>query len=155
MGAEVDKVRTTMKKNRAHATRMLAKKTAALYSAIAKSEKAQMKVNGDLAKQTRDARLDIADGLRKAKNDFAKRMANLHGNIVKNDKKFEKKLNKLTGIVRKNAMKNAKGRHDLAVLMASNKKVHKGEVRMMKAEQMLKNMNKKPKASLNMRITSK
>merc|ERR1711881_663712 len=93
--AELDKVRTTMKKNRAHATRMLAKKTAALYSAIAKSEKAQMKVNGDLAKQTRDARLDIADGLRKAKNDFAKRMANLHGNIVKNDKKFEKKLNGL------------------------------------------------------------
>merc|ERR1711881_64928 len=164
MGAEVDKVRTTMKKNRAHATRMLAKKTAALYSAIAKSEKAQMKVNGDLAKQTRDARLDIADGLRKAKNDFAKRMANLHGNIVKNDKKFEKKLDKLTGIVRKNAMKNAKGRHDLAVLMASNKKmlkaevqgaVHKGQVRMMKAEMMLKNMNKKTKASLNMRITSK
>merc|ERR1719482_1191422 len=162
--AELDKVRTTMKKNRAHATRMLAKKTAALYSAIAKSEKAQMKVNGDLAKQTRDARLDIADGLRKAKNDFAKRMANLHGNIVKNDKKFEKKLDKLTGIVRQNAMKNAKGRHDLAVLMASNKKmlkaevqgaVHKGQVRMMKAEQMLKNMNKKTKASLNMRITSK
>merc|ERR1711881_231143 len=162
--AELDKVRTTMKKNRAHATRMLAKKTAALYSAIAKSEKAQMKVNGDLAKQTRDARLDIADGLRKAKNDFAKRMANLHGNIVKNDKKFEKKLDKLTGIVRKNAMKNAKGRHDLAVLMASNKKmlkaevqgaVHKGQVRMMKAEMMLKNMNKKTKASLNMRITSK
>merc|ERR1711959_444260 len=158
--AELDKVRTTMKKNRAHATRMLAKKTAALYSAIAKSEKAQMKVNGDLAKQTRDARLDIADGLRKAKNDFAKRMANLHGNIVKNDKKLEK----LTGIVRKNAMKNAKGRHDLAVLMASNKKmlkaevqgaVHKGQVRMMKAEMMLKNMNKKTKASLNMRITSK
>merc|ERR1711881_761332 len=162
--SELDKVRTTMKKNRAHATRMLAKKTAALYSAISKSEKQQMKVNGDLAKQTRDARLDIADGLRKAKNDFAKRMANLHGNIVKNDKKFEKKLDKLTGIVRKNAMKNAKGRHDLAVLMASNKKmlqaevqgaVHKGQVRMMKAEMMLKNMNKKTKASLNMRITSK
>merc|ERR1711871_1035159 len=162
--AAMDKVRTTMKKNRAHATRMLAKKTAALYSAIAKSERAQMKVNGNLAKQTRDARLDIADGLRKAKNDFAKRMANLHSNIIKNDKKFEKKLDKLTGIVRKNAMKNAKGRHDLAVLMASNKKmlqaevqsaVHKGEQRMMKAENMLKDMNKKTKASLNMRITSK
>merc|ERR1711871_657292 len=162
--AAMDKVRTTMKKNRAHATRMLAKKTAALYSAISKSERAQMKGNGNLAKQTRDARLDIADGLRKAKNDFAKRMANLHSNIIKNDKKFEKKLDKLTGIVRKNAMKNAKGRHDLAVLMASNKKmlqaevqsaVHKGEQRMMKAENMLKDMNKKTKASLNMRITSK
>merc|ERR1712054_354894 len=43
--AELDKIRATMKKNRAHASRMLAKKTAALYSAIAKSERAQMKVN--------------------------------------------------------------------------------------------------------------
>merc|ERR1719161_1837229 len=33
--------------------------------------------------------------------------------------------------------------------------VHKGEQRMMKAENMLKDMNKKTKASLNMRITSK
>merc|ERR1711881_692278 len=162
--SELDKVRTTMKKNRAHATRMLAKKTAALYSAISKSEKQQMAVNGRLAKLTRDARLDTADALRGAKREFAKRMANLHSNIIRNDKKFEKKLDKLTGIVRKNAMKNAKGRHDLAVLMASNKKmlqaevqgaVHKGQVRMMKAEMMLKNMNKKTKASLNMRITSK
>merc|ERR1711881_468148 len=32
--------------------------------------------------------------------------------------------------------------------------VHKGEVRMMKAEMKLKDMNKKTKASLNMRITS-
>merc|ERR1719446_1578672 len=101
---------------------MLAKKTAALYSAIAKSERAQMKVNGNLAKQTRDARLDIADGLRKAKNDFAKRMGNLHSNIIKNDKKFEKML--------KAEVQGA---------------VHKGEQRMMKAENMLKDMNKKTK----------
>merc|ERR1711871_1491542 len=162
--AELDKVRTTMKKNRAHATRMLAKKTAALYSAIAKSERAQMKVNGNLAKQTRDARLDIADGLRKAKNDFAKRMANLHSNIIRNDKKFEKKLDRLTGIVRKNAVKSAKGRADLRDIMKANNKflkaevagaVHKGEMRMMKAEARIKAMNKKTKASLNMKITAR
>merc|ERR1711975_108339 len=160
---ELDKVRSTMKKNRAHATHMLAKETGKLYAAIAKSEKAQMKINGKLATQTRNARLDIADELRAAKADFSKRMAALHSNIVRNDKKFEGKMDKLAGIVRANAVKNAQGRAQLAAIMKANKMelkaavqetVHKGEVRMMKAEMKLKDMNKKTKASLNMRITS-
>merc|ERR1711959_453687 len=162
--AELDKIRATMKKNRAHASRMLAKKTAALYSAIAKSEKAQMKENGRLAKLTRDARLDIADNLRKAKADFAKRMASLHTTVIKNDKKFEKKMDKLTGIVRANAVKNAKGRANIAALQKANydelkaavqQAVHKGETEMMQVENKLKTMNKKTKQSLNMRITAK
>merc|ERR1711970_982505 len=160
---ELDKVRATMKKNRAHASHMLAKETGKLYAAIAKSEKAQMKINGKLAAQTRNARLDIADELRAAKTDFSKRMAALHGNIVRNDKKFEGKMDKLAGVVRANAVKNAQGRSQLSAIMKANKMelkaavqgaVHKGEVRMMKAEQKLKDMNKKTKSSLNMRITS-
>merc|ERR1719191_108427 len=160
---ELDKVRSTMKKNRAHASHMLAKETGKLYAAIAKGEKAQMKINGKLAAQTRNARLDIADELRSAKDDFSKRMAALHSNIVRNDKKFEGKMDKLAGIVRANAVKNARGRSQLAAIMKANKMelkaavqgaVHKGEVRMMKAEQKLKDMNKKTKSSLNMRITS-
>merc|ERR1712216_813688 len=141
----------------------LAKETSKLYAAIAKGEKAQMKINGKLATQTRNARLDIADELRNAKNDFASRMAKLHSNIVRNDKKFEGKMDKLAGIVRSNAVKNARGRAQLSAIMKANKMelkaavasaVHKGEVRMMKAENKLKDMNKKTKASLNMRITS-
>merc|ERR1712205_273997 len=137
--------------------------TSKLYAAIAKGEKAQMKINGKLATQTRNARLDIADELRNAKNDFASRMAKLHSNIVRNDKKFEGKMDKLAGIVRANAVKNAHGRAQLGAIMKANKMelkaavqgaVHKGEVRMMKAENKLKSMNKKTKASLNMRITS-
>jgi len=160
---ELDKVRATMKKNRAHATHMLAKETGKLYAAIAKGEKEQMKINGKLATQTRNARLDIADELRSAKDDFSKRMAALHTNIVSNDKKFEGKMDKLAGIVRANAVKNARGRAQLSAIMKANKMelkaavqsaVHKGEVRMMKAEMKLKDMNKKTKASLNMRITS-
>merc|ERR1719269_522331 len=160
---ELDKVRATMKKNRAHASHMLAKETGKLYAATAKGQKAQMKINGKLAAQTRNARLDIADELRSAKSDFSKRMATLHGNIVRNDKKFEGKMDKLAGVVRANAVKNARGRSQLAAIMKANKMelkaavqgaVHKGEVRMMKAEQKLKDMNKKTKSSLNMRITS-
>merc|ERR1711970_1285335 len=100
---ELDKVRATMKKNRAHASHMLAK------------------ITGKLATQTRNARLDIADELRSAKDDFSKRMAALHGNIVKNDKKFEGKMDHLAGVVRVNAVKNAKGRSQLAAIMKANK----------------------------------
>merc|ERR1712205_39918 len=66
---------------------------------------------------------------------------------------FEGKMDKLAGVVRANAVRNAKGRSQLAAIMKANKMelkaavagaVHKGEVR----------MNKKTKASLNMRITS-
>merc|ERR1719337_776128 len=87
------------------------------------------------------------DELRSAKDDFSKRMAALHGNIVKNDKKFEGKMDKLAGVVRANAVRNAKGRSQLAAIMKANKMelkaavagaVHKGEVRMMKAEMKLK-----------------
>jgi hypothetical protein len=162
--AELDKIRKTMKKNRAHATRMLAKKTAGLYAAIAKSEKAQMKVNGDLAKLTRNARLEISDSLRTAKTDFSRRMASLHGVVVRNDRKFEKKMDRLTGIVRKNAVKSAKGRSELRDIMKANRKelhaavaaaVHKGQQRMMQVENRLKGMNKATKASLTMKITSR
>merc|ERR1712216_305155 len=83
--------------------------TSKLYAAIAKGEKAQMKINGKLATQTRNARLDIADELRNAKNDFASRMAKLHSNIVRNDKKFEGKMDKLAGIVRSNSVNKING----------------------------------------------
>merc|ERR1719502_2180691 len=119
--AELNAVQNTMKKNRAHASRRLAQETAKLYAAISKSEKAQMKVNGNLAKQTRRARMDLAQGLRQAKDDFSSRTAKLHTVILDNDRKFEKKLDKLTGIVRANAVKNQRGREAIAAIQKANK----------------------------------
>merc|ERR1719453_2046568 len=161
---ELNKVHKTMKKNRAHATHMLTKETSKLYAAIAKGEKAQALTNAALSSQTRQARLDIQDALRAAKKDFGKRLGALHTTVVKNNKKFEKKMDKLTGIVRANAVKSAKGRAMLANVMKANKEemkaavskaVHIGEARMAKAEAKLKHLNAKTKASMNMRITSK
>merc|ERR1711887_377299 len=111
--SELDEVRATMKKNRAHATRMLAKKSAELYSAIAKSEREQMETNAALEKQTRTARMDIEDAMRDAKTDFSNRLGALHATVVNNDKKFEGKMEKLTGIVHADAVKNAEGRKHL------------------------------------------
>merc|ERR1719453_1259424 len=160
---EVNAVRATMKKNRAHATHMLAKESSKLYAAIEKSEREQLATNKDLADQTRRAKLDIDDELRSAKDDFAERLGALHKTVVHNDKKFEGKMDKLTGIVRADAVKNAKGRAELKSMMDANKKelsmavrdaVKKGEARMGRAEAKLVGMNKKTKAALNMKITT-
>merc|ERR1711998_573603 len=145
------------------ATHMLKKETGKLYAAIAKGEKLQAKTNAALSAQTRQARLDIQDALRAAKKDFGKRLGALHTTVVKNNKKFEKKMDKLTGIVRANAVKSAKGRAMLASVMKSNKEelkasvakaIARGESRMAAAESKLKDLNAKTKASMNTRITA-
>merc|ERR1711998_82583 len=160
---EIQEVRATMNKNRAHATHMLAKESSKLYAAIEKSERAQMATNKQLAEQTRRARLDIEDSLNAAKDDFAQRIGALHKTVVHNDKKFEKKIDKLTGIVRADAIKNAAGRKHLSDIMSANKAelktavraaIAKGEARMSSAEKKLTEMNKKTKAALNVKITS-
>merc|ERR1711871_77917 len=72
-------------------------------------------------------------------------------------------MDKLAGIVRADALKNEQGRKELAAMMKANKEelkaavsdaINKGEVRMSKAEDKLKDMNAKTKAALNMRITA-
>merc|ERR1711871_1356008 len=160
---ELNAVRATMKKNRAHATHMLAKESAALYSAIAKNEAEQMQTNADLTAQTRQATLDIQDALNEAKEDFSTRLGALHTTVVENDKKCAGKMDKLTGIVRANAVKSAEGRAQLKSIMDANKAeltaavrdaVKKGEEQMAAAETHLVNLNAKTKAALNVKITS-
>jgi hypothetical protein len=161
--AELSAVRQTMKKNRAHATHMLAKETGKLYAAISKSEAKQLEVNKGLAKETREARMAIQDSLNEAKDDFAKRLGALHKKVVDNDKKFEGKMDKLTGIVRADAAKSLKGRQELKSIMDANKKeldadvrgaITKGEQRMSQAEKKLTTLSKKTKAALNVRVTA-
>merc|ERR1711998_93417 len=137
--AELDAIRATQKKNRAHASAMLAKQSAGLYSAIAKSQKSQMEANKAMQEQTATAALDIADALREAKEDFTSKLGALHSTIVSNDKKFQGKMEKLTGVVRANAVRKA---------------IREGENRMMAAQTKLETMNSKTKAALNMRVTS-
>merc|ERR1711871_889278 len=160
---ELNAVRATMKKNRAHATKRLAEESAKLYAEIAKNEEEQMKTNDELAAQTARARLDIQDALRDAKEDFATRLGELSHTVSENDKAFEGKMLKLTGIVEANALKNLEGRQNLQAIMKANKEelkaavsdaVHKGEVRMQKAQDHLTKLNDETKAALNMKITT-
>jgi hypothetical protein len=160
---ELDAVRSTMKKNRAHASKMLGKASSELYSAIAKSEAAQTKVNGELQDQTREAAAAIRDSLKEAKSDFTKRHLALEKKVTDNQKKFEGKLDKLTGIVRENAAKDAQGRREIAEIQKSNKAmldaavsdaIQQGEKRMNGVESSLMKLNAASKAALNSKITA-
>merc|ERR1719352_785275 len=97
---ELDAVRSTMKKNRAHATKHLWSATAGLYAAIKKSEEAQTHRNGELRENIRTSTLEIQRELREAKEDFQSNLGALTKVVVDNQKKFEKKFDDLTGIVR-------------------------------------------------------
>merc|ERR1712022_66279 len=145
------------------ATHMLAKESAKLYDAIAKNEQEQLETNQELADQTARARLDIEDSLNEAKEDFSTRLGALHKTVVDNDKKFEGKIDELTGIVRANADKNAAERQALQRVMEANKKeltsavsdaVRQGEERMQGVQNKLTAMNEETKTALNMKITA-
>jgi len=72
-------------------------------------------------------------------------------------------MDKLTGIVRKDAVKNANGRKQIKEVMKANKNeldaavrdaIHKGETRMGQAEKKLTTMSEKTKSALNVRVTA-
>merc|ERR1719409_1234414 len=83
-------------------------------------------------------------------------MAKLHSTIVRNDRKFDGKMKKLTGVVNANAVKSRRGRAMLAAMMKANRAellgavsgaVRKGESRMMGVENSLKSLSAKTKAA--------
>merc|ERR1719460_3423244 len=160
---QLDSVRATMKKNRAHASARLAAKTAGLFSAISDAEKKQDAINKGLAKQTKQARLAIHKELEDAKAGFTKDLGKLSATVAANDKKFDGKMKKLTGIVDDNRAAAKKDRDAIAALQKANKAdlqaavhdaVMKGENRMREAETKLTNLNKKSAAALNLKVTA-
>merc|ERR1711988_1599558 len=156
-------IKRTMKRDRRHAERMLNKKTAGLYKTLLRNAKIQAAANQKLTEATRRARLDAADALRNSKKMFLKRLAGLHATVVKNDRKADAKIKRLAGISTRNALKDARGRQMLRMMAAANKAelktavrqmIHKGEMHALAVEKRVRTMNKKTRASMNMKITN-
>merc|ERR1711871_1303572 len=149
---QLSKIRAQMKKDRKYQEGRLGKSTAALFETLAKNKKMQDQKNEQLTAATRQARLDADNALREAKHGFANRLGALHTIVVKNDKKAEKKIAALTGVVAANAVKDAEGRRLLKMQSKANAlelknairdAVNKGEARARQIEKMAKDMNKK------------
>merc|ERR1712159_737844 len=124
-------VRDTLKADRAHAEKKLKEGTNKVWTALYKMQNEQQAKNAAMKAATRRMRLDAIDNVRKAKAEFRKKIASLGKVVAENDKKADKKILKLTGVVRANAAKSAKGRRELAALEEANKQELKGAIRQM------------------------
>jgi len=160
--AALSKIKKQMKKDRAHAEHNLKESTSALYGTMLKNAQAQDKINKKLVKQTKQMKLDAEDNLRKAKKKFTAKLAGLHATIVKNDKKADKKVKSLVGIVDADAVKSKNGREALRDLAKANKlametsirnAVASGEQRALQVEKHAKDLNTKNRDALNMKIS--
>merc|ERR1711968_315338 len=118
--AALSKIRKQMKADRAHAEHNLKAGTAALYATMLKNAQAQAKIK---------MKLDAADNLRKAKRMFTAKLAGLHATIVKNDKKADRKVKHLAGIVDADAVKSKNGREALRDLQKANKPAMETSIR--------------------------
>merc|ERR1711988_1064964 len=160
---QLSKIRAQMKKDRAFQSRTLSKATGALFATLKKNVETQSKINKKLTEATHQARIDSENALREAKHGFAQRLGALHTTVVENDKKANKKIQHLTGVVAANAAKDAHGRMLLKMQSKANKlelknairdAVAKGEKRARQVEAMAKKMNKKTRDALNSRIST-
>merc|ERR1712164_1171 len=160
---QIANIHKQMKRDRAHSERRLAAKTAGLYSVLAKNQKAQEAANHALSAATRRAKLDAEAALRSAKSSFTSRVAGLSKTVRTLERKHNSEIQKLTGVVVANDIKDAAGRARLRAISKFNKAqmksavrdaIHKGEQRALKIEKKMKNINKKTRAALNNRITT-
>merc|ERR1712093_491621 len=143
--------------------RRLAAKTAGLYSVLAKNQAAQEAANHALTAATRRAKMDAESALRSAKRSFTSRVAGLNKTVRHLARKHNSRIQKLTGVVVKNDIKDAAGRARLRAISKFNKAqlksavrdaIHKGEQRALKIEKKMKSINKKTRAALNNRVST-
>merc|ERR1712100_466697 len=160
---QIANIRKQMKRDRAHSERRLAAKTAGLYSVLAKNQAAQEAANHSLTAATRRAKMDAESALRSAKRSFTSRVAGLNKTVRHLERKHNARIQKLTGVVVKNDIKDAAGRARLRSISKFNKAqlksavrdaIHKGEQRALKIEKKMKAINKKTRAALNNRVST-
>merc|ERR1711935_469262 len=161
--ADINTIKATMKKDRAHHERQLTKSTDALYKTLADNQEAQNAVNKKLTAATRRTELDAQQALKEAKEGFASKIGALTTTVNDNEKKVNKKVLELTGVVQKNAIKDAKGRANLSKISKWNKSQAKnairdaiaaGEKRALQVESKMKGINAANRKELNTRITT-
>merc|ERR1711881_621194 len=105
--SQISKIRKQMRRDRAHAERALSRKTDALYMTLAKNQKAQEAANHALSAATRRAKLDAEAALRSAKASFTGRVAGLTKTVHSLERKHNSAIQKLTGVVVANDIKDA------------------------------------------------
>merc|ERR1711970_458304 len=156
-------VRKQLAKDRKHAENRLKKATGGVWSALWKQQAMQAKKNAAMAAATRRMRLDAIDQVRKTKAMFRHKIHKLGVTVRKNDKKADKEIEKLTGVVKANAAKSARGRKEIRSLEDANKNelhhsirqaIEKGEKRAQLVEKRGAKMDKDTRWLINNKLNT-
>merc|ERR1712164_227748 len=156
-------VRAQLAKDRKHAENKLKKGTSGVWAALWKNQAMQAKKNAAMAAATRRMRLDAIDQVRKTKAMFRAKVHKLGVTVRKNDKKADKQIEKLSGVVKANAAKSARGRKEIAALENANKEelhhsirqaIEKGEKRAQLVEKRGAKMDKDTRWLINNKLNT-
>merc|ERR1712054_110983 len=156
-------VRKQLTADRKHSEDQLKKQTGAVWEALYKQQEMQEKKNAELEAATRRMRLDAMDAVHIAKEEFRKKIADLGKVVAENDKKADAGIEKLTGLVKEEEIKSAKGRAAIRQLEEANKAelktaIHKaivtGEKRAQLVEERGVKMDKDTKWLVNNKLNS-
>merc|ERR1712054_203821 len=156
-------VRKQLAKDRKHAENKLRKSTSGVWQALWKNQAMQAKKNAAMAAATRRMRMGAIDQVRKTKAMFRRKIHKLGVTVRKNDKKADAKIEALTGVVKANAAKSARGRKEIAALEEANKNelhnsirqaIAKGEKRAQLVEKRGAKMDKDTRWLLNNKLNT-
>jgi len=124
----MNKIHKQMAKDRRHSANKLKSATNKLYATLKANAARQSRANKAMAENTAAARREAKAALRKATLSFTSRLAKMHAISIRSARKQQRKINKLTGIVTANAVKDAKGRAELHQMSKANKLEIKGAI---------------------------
>merc|ERR1711959_268059 len=124
----MNKIHKQMAKDRRHSANKLKSATNKLYATLKANAARQSRANKAMAENTAAARREAKAALRKATLSFTSRLAKMHAISVRSARKQQRKINKLTGVVTANAVKDAKGRAELHQMSKANKLEIKGAI---------------------------
>merc|ERR1712159_933720 len=161
--AALASVRKQLAHDSKHAEQKLKKATSGIWGALWKQQEMQRKKNAAMAAATRRMRLDAVDNVRKTKAMFRAKIHKLGVTVRKNDMKADKQIEKLSGVVKANAAKSARGRKEIAALEDANKNelhhairqaIEKGEKRAQLVEKRGAKMDKDTRWLLNNKLNT-
>merc|ERR1711959_6551 len=124
----MNKIHKQMAKDRRHSANALKSATNKLYATLKANAARQSRANKAMAENTAAARREAARSLQQATMSFTSRLAKMHAISVRSARKQQRKINKLTGVVTANAVKDAKGRAELHQMRKANKLEIKGAI---------------------------
>merc|ERR1711959_197024 len=157
--ARLSKLQKYARQSRRLASHQLKTATAGLVSTIARNQAAQNAKIQAMAAATARARLDAMDAMRRAKDEFRRRMQGLSNKMSSINRSQTAAYRRLTGVVAANAVKSRKGRQLLRMRQkaqgaAMKSAIHAGERRSARLAARMKSMNKATRTVLMMKISA-